>query len=113
MFPGGGFGIGVTVTQLEPFTPTAHLPAGVVERPMRLDELLPSARLTDAELAREIQRATAAEAVIAAYRAERIVELAARRPARPAGPVDGEPPADAVDEFFVDELAVVLNCSRT
>lgn len=78
MFPGSAFGVDVTVAQLCPVVPGPPPAAG--ERPMRLDEMLPAESMTDAELAREIQRATQAEAVIAAYKAERVLQLAARRP---------------------------------
>lgn len=118
MFPGSAFGVDVTVAELCPAVPG---PARPGERPMRLDEMLPAESMTDAELAREIQRATEAEAVIAAYKTERIVQLAARRPSS----LDrrrGEPGAAAephalieagVSEFFPDELAQIMNSSRT
>jgi hypothetical protein len=92
-----------------------------VGRAPRLDELLPSEFLTDEELAREIQRAEQVEAMVAAYKAERIAELAARYPAS-ADRRAGTPGAAAVrderlpagiSEFFPDELAMILNCSRT
>ena len=81
MFPGFGFGVGVTVAELYPLVPSAGLPAGVVERRARLHELLPAEGCTDAELAREIQRADQVESMVAAYKAERIAQLAARRSA--------------------------------
>ena len=121
MFSGFGFGVGVTLTELHPPMPSTTLPPGVVERPGRLHELLPSDALTDAELAREIERAGRVESMVAAYKAERIVALAARRPAA-ADPGPETPGATAernerldpgIAEFFSDELAVILNCSRT
>jgi hypothetical protein len=111
----------VTLTQVHPPLPAGVLPAGVVARPGRLHELLPCELLSDEELAHEIQRADRVEAMVAAYKAERIVALAARRPTS-ADPGPDEPGAAAgrderlgaeVSEFFPDELAVILNCSRT
>ena len=58
----------------------------MVERGARLHELLPAEGFTDAELAREIQRADQVEGMVAAYKAERIAELAARRPRGPTSP---------------------------
>ena len=121
MFPGFGFGVGVTVAELYPLVPSAGLPTEVVERGARLHELLPAEGFTDAELAREIQRADQVEGMVAAYKAERIAELAARRPSSTDLPAeasgataerDQRLPA-GVSEFFPDELAVILNCSRT
>jgi hypothetical protein len=121
MFPGAAFGVDVTVAELHPVVPDGPLPPGVVARPMRLDEMLPAESMTDAELAREIQRATQVESAIAAYKAERIVQLAARRPSsmdrsRNEPGAAAEPDALValgVSEFFPDELAVILNSSRT
>jgi hypothetical protein len=81
MFPGFGFGVDVTVAELYPCVPSAVLPVGVVERRPRLHELLPAEGFSDAELAREIQRAGQVEGIAAAYKAERIAQLAARRSA--------------------------------
>jgi hypothetical protein len=120
MFPGESYGVAVSVTVLHPEPPDA-LPAETTSRPMRLDEMLPAEFLTDEELAREIERRGQAESIIAAYKAERIAQLAARRPAS-ADPRPGRPGAtaerderlpDCVSEFFPDELAMILNCSRT
>jgi len=120
MFPGESFGVAVSVAQLHPQVPE-YLPEHMDERPMRLDEMLPSGRLTEDELAREILRSEQVEAMVAAYKAERVAELAARRSAS-ADPRPGEPGAAAerderlprgVSEFFPDELAMILNCSRT
>ncbi|MGY1916427.1 DUF222 domain-containing protein [Blastococcus sp. SYSU DS0973] len=78
-----------------------------------------------AEIALELQRIQQAESALAAYRAELICELAARRPdttdrqlGKPGAaspdwlPGPGNPPSAGVSEFFADELAMVLNCSR-
>jgi hypothetical protein len=120
MFPGESYGVAVSVAPLHPCEPEL-LPPDPDRRPMRLDEMLPAERLTDDELAREIQRCEQVEAVVAAYKAERIIELAARRSAS-ADPHPGAAGAAAerderlpegVSEFFPDELAMILNCSRT
>jgi hypothetical protein len=126
VFEGGGFGVGVTVTPLDVEPWPIEPPPGVTARPTRLGEMMPVAARTDAEIARELQRIQQMEARLAAYSMELIAELAARRPdtmdreigtpggASPdwvAGP--GREPADAVSEFFSDELAMVLNCSRS
>ena len=127
MFEGGAYGVGVTVASLEPSPwPAAALPAGVVERPTRLGEMMPVAARTDAELAHELQRIDQVEGRLAAYRAELLTELAGRRPdttdrqiGEPGAsspdwaPGPGREPAPGVSEFFADELAVILNCSRT
>jgi hypothetical protein len=127
VFEGGGFGVGVTVTSLdvEPW-PGEHLPPGVTARPTRLGEMMPVGARTDAEIAVELQRVDQMEGRLAAYRAELIMELAARRPDTfdlPAGtpgaaapgwvPAPGRVAAAGVSEFFADELALILNCSRT
>jgi hypothetical protein len=120
MFPGQSYGVAVSVAELHPELPE-FLPAEAIGRPMRLDEMLPAEFLTDEELAREIDRCVQAEAMIAAYKAERIAQLAARRPAS-FDPHPGEAGAAAerderlpegVSEFFPDELAMIINCSRT
>jgi hypothetical protein len=120
MFPGQRYGVAVSVAELHPEAPD-FLPAETVGRPMRLDEMLPAECLTDDEPAREIDRCTQAEAVVAAHKAERIAHLAARRPAS-ADRRPGEPGAAAerderlpagVSEFFPDKLAMILNCSRS
>jgi hypothetical protein len=120
MFPGSAFGVDVTVAELCPVVPGPPRPVAG-ERPMRLDEMLPAESMTDAELAREIQRATQVEAVIAAYKTERIVQLAARRTSaldrRRGDPGAAAEPHALIDagisEFFPDELAQIMNCSRT
>lgn len=119
MFPGESYGVAVSLARLHP--QTEFLPADPHGRSPRLDELLPSEFLSDEELAREIQRAEQAESMVAAYKAERIAALAARRSAagdrRPGTPgaaaVRDEGLPDGVSEFFPDELAMILNCSRT
>ncbi|HET6392106.1 MAG TPA: hypothetical protein VFG13_04735, partial [Blastococcus sp.] len=127
MFEGGAYGVGVTVASLEPSPgPATVLPAGVVERPTRLGEMMPVAARTDTELAVELQRVDRVRGRLAAYEAELVAELAARRPdstdrqiGEPGAaspdwvPAPGREPAPGVSEFFADELALILNCSRT
>src|SRR5690242_12857509 len=127
---GGGFRVGVAVTRAEPAflpgaSPVGPAPPGAVavaERPSRLGEVLPVARRDDAEIAADLARITEIEAALAAYRVELVGELAARRPAAPdtaAHGRSGAPPADrerdpgGPEEFFCDELALLLHCSRT
>ncbi|SDF42507.1 hypothetical protein SAMN05660485_03317, partial [Blastococcus fimeti] len=124
---GGGYGVAVSVAPLElPSWPEQPLPAGVTARPSRLGDLLPVGRRSAAEIAAELQRVQRAKSGLAAYEAELVVGLAARRPdsadreiGEPgsagegwvSGP--GREPVAGVSEFFADELALVLNCSRT
>ncbi|WP_164704718.1 HNH endonuclease signature motif containing protein [Blastococcus litoris] len=123
MFPPHVFGVGVTVAELRPAPIDGEvLPPGVVARPSRLGELLQVDLMTPAQKAEQLQRVEQAEAVLAAYRAELVVGLAADRPARDdrrcgqGGAASGEWTAQLMDEgvseFFPDELALVLNCSR-
>jgi Domain of unknown function (DUF222) len=71
-------------------------------------------------LADELQSVVEAEARLAAYKLRRVVELAAHRPDCLDVPA-GQPGARTCDhddlvpgssEFFADELAAILNCSR-
>ena len=124
MFPPEAFGVGVTVAELHP--PVAGgelLPAGVTARPSRLGEMLPVAAMTTAQKAANLQRVEQAESALAAFKAELVVGLADDRPAGldrrrsqvgaaskawSAGQLDED-----TSEFFADELALTLNCSRT
>jgi hypothetical protein len=122
MFPPGAFGVGVTVASLTPAVWDDVLPAGVMARPSRLGELLPVGLMTPEQKATHLQRVEEAEAVLAAYKAELVVGLAADRPASDdrqrgqVGAASGEWAAQLLDEdvseFFPDELALILNCSR-
>jgi hypothetical protein len=127
VFEGGGFGVAVTVAPREvaPY-PVEFLPPGVSVRPTRLGELMPVAARTDAELALELRRVQQMEARLAAYTAELVSELAARRPdtldrqigqpgaaAPDWAPGPGREAPAGVSEFFADELAMILHCSRT
>ena len=124
MFPPEVFGVGVTVAELSPAPwDDVPLPAGVVSRPSRLGDLLPVDMMTPEQKAAQLQRVEQAEAVLAAFKAELVVGLAADRPASgdrqrgQTGAASGEWAAQLLDadvsEFFPDELALVLNCSRT
>jgi hypothetical protein len=123
MFPPGAFGVGLTVAELSPALPDdVVLPAGVVARPSRLGELLPVHLMTPEQKATHLQRVEEAEAVLASFKAELVVGLATDRPASndrergQVGAASGEWAAQLLDEgvseFFPDELALVLNCSR-
>jgi Domain of unknown function (DUF222) len=122
MFPAGAFGVGVTIAALHPDVPEAPLPAGVVDRPSRLGELLPVDQMTPEQKAANLQLVTEAEGQLAAFKAELVVGLAADRPATDdrrtgqPGAASGEWAAqqmdESVSEFFPDELALILNCSR-
>ncbi|WP_164704563.1 DUF222 domain-containing protein, partial [Blastococcus litoris] len=117
----------MTVTSVDVGPPEPEfLPAGVTARDTRLGELLPVSSRTDAELAVELQRIEQVEGQLAAYKLEVVAELADRRPdthdrqlGEPGAaspdwlPGPGREPAAGVSEFFADELAMVLGCSRT
>jgi hypothetical protein len=87
--------------------------------------VLPMARRTPEEKARELRRIDSAQNMLAAYRVEIVVGLARDRSAAddpPPGSVgaaspdwahdQGEDRLPGVSEFFPDELALILNCSR-
>src|SRR5215213_8665526 len=124
MFPPEVFGVGVTVAELRPALPAGvALPGGVVSRPSRLGDLLPVALMTPGQKAANLQRVERAESALAAFKAELVVGLATDRPARldrrrgQVGAASKEWAAGQLDEdtseFFADELALTLNCSRT
>jgi hypothetical protein len=115
-----GFGVGLTVAPVDPPWPAeAAPPEGLSHAPARLGDLLPVAGRSDAEKAVELQRVVQLEAMLAAYKAELVVGLAADRPEeldRAPGEAgergSAESPVPGASEFFTEELAVVLNCSR-
>ena len=124
MFPPDDFGVGVTVSSLAPDPwEEVPLPAGVASsRPSRIGDLLPVAWMTAEQKATQLQRVQQAKSVLAAYEVELVVGLADDRPSRDdrrgqVGAASGEWADDLLDEdvseFFADELALVLNCSRT
>ncbi|SDO71728.1 HNH endonuclease signature motif containing protein [Geodermatophilus sp. DSM 45219] len=122
MFFGGGFGVGLTVADLAP----AAVGPPVVGSPV-LAEVLPVYARTAAEKAAELERVQRVKAELAAYEVELVAAFAADRPdtldrqpgqrGAAAGAGDGSVPGPGapagVSEFFADELALVLNCSRT
>jgi hypothetical protein len=123
MFPPEAFGVGVTVAELRPaLWDGGSLPAGAVSRPSRLGDLLPVHLMTPQQKAMHLQRVEQAEAALAAFKAELVVGLATDRPASSdrqrgqTGAASGEWAAQLLDadvsEFFPDELALILNCSR-
>ena len=124
MFPPGSFAVGLTVDRLEPPPGPDVLPEGVVSsRPSRLGDLLTVALMTPEQKAFQLQRVQQAEAMLAGYKAELVVGLSLDRPASvdrrrgQVGAASGEWADDVLDEdvseFYADELALVLNCSRT
>lgn len=125
VFDGGAYGVGVTVNPLGPM-PWDDVPpsAGVEVHPTRLGELMPVAARTQAERAAELERVCLVEGQLAAYKAEIIAAMARDGSARddrssgaPAPASDGarRPDDDVlpdVCEFFPDELALIMRCSR-
>jgi hypothetical protein len=78
VFEGGAYGVGVTLTSLEPVPwPEVPLPAGVEVHPARLGEMMPVAARTHHEQAAELERVNRVEAQLAAYKTELIAGLAA------------------------------------
>nr|CAA9317192.1 MAG: hypothetical protein AVDCRST_MAG46-589 [uncultured Nocardioidaceae bacterium] len=116
MSVGGGFAVGVTVV------PVDAVPSRWEQRDpepppvQRLGAWLPRRR-SSSESAALMQQVTAAEAKLAALKLELALDVAADRPA-PVDPRPGEAGAadvgpDGVSEFVLDELALILNTSRT
>ena len=95
----------------------------MVARPSRLGDLLPVALMTAEQKATHLQRIEQAESALAAFKAELVVGLAEDRPASldrrrgQVGAASREWSVGQLDEdtseFFADELALTLNCSRT
>ncbi|MET0765528.1 MAG: DUF222 domain-containing protein [Blastococcus sp.] len=126
MFEGDGFGVGLTINQLHaPPCPGAELvPADVDRHPARLGELMPVAARDDVGLGEEMRRANIADSRLWAYRLELAAQLAARRrddrdraPGQPGAAAPGWTTAswvlDGYSEFLPDEVALIMNCSRT
>jgi hypothetical protein len=92
--------------------------------PTRLGELMPVGARTQAERAAELERVGFVEGQIAAYKAEIVAAMARDSSARddrtsgaPSRAAGGAPGFDDdhlpdVSEFFPDELALIMNCSR-
>jgi hypothetical protein len=109
-----GIGVGLTVRQLG----AAARSSAPGFRRARLSEVLPVAAWSDAEKALELGRIQQARAMLDAYEAAVVVEFAADRPesldlpdGAPGAGVNARSPIPGTSEFFVDELAVVTNCS--
>ncbi|MGY2002910.1 DUF222 domain-containing protein [Blastococcus sp. SYSU DS1024] len=112
-----GFAVGVTVAPVS----DAPSPWELEDPdPQRWDEPLSAwlpARRSAAEAAELLGQIVAAEARLAALRAELVMDLAATRPAPadllPGGERAGQVGPPGASEFVPDELAAVQNCSRT
>ncbi|TFV52193.1 HNH endonuclease signature motif containing protein [Blastococcus sp. TF02A_35] len=117
-----GWGVGLAVAELRPAAPV-----DAPGRPARLSDVLPVAVRSPEGKVHELGRVQQLKSAIAAYEADLIAGLAADRPATADLPA-GAPGAAAerwcapdaaelarlggVSEFFPDELAQVLRCSR-
>ncbi|MCA0143596.1 HNH endonuclease signature motif containing protein [Blastococcus sp. LR1] len=116
-----GWGVGLAVAEMLPAHP------GSSGRPTRLSEALPVRGRSPEGKAYELRRVQQLKSAIAAYEADLIAGLAADRPATadlrsgtPGAAAEGWCTPDAADlarlggvsEFFPDELAQVLHCSR-
>jgi hypothetical protein len=115
VFIGGGYGVGLTVTDVE--LPLVPPPGTSVPS---LGELLPVYARSPEEKALELQRVQRLKAALAAYELELVAAFAADRPAsadrqpgEPGAATSGDEAApEGVSEFFPDELALTLNCAR-
>ena len=112
---GSGFGVGLTVADLAP--PVFGPPPGMWAP--SLGELLPVAARSAVEKATELQRVQRLKAELAAYEVELVAGFAADRPAsldrqpdQPGAAAGAHAAPVGVSEFFPDELALALNCSR-
>jgi hypothetical protein len=127
VFEGDGFGVGLTVQQLDvPGLPGpgGWVPPGVRDgHPTRLSELMPAATRSEAGLALEIRRSNVLDARLWAHRVELATQLAVHRRAdrdRPAGEPGASVPGwaqtswvlEGYSEFLVEEIAAVTNVSR-
>jgi hypothetical protein len=128
VFEAAGFGVAVTVVPVaalpgEPVPGELESPpVGVVRRRSRLTDLLEPRGFDDAGVAAELARVADAKSQLAAYEVALVIRLAELRsdhldlrPGRRGAAADGWVSGRAfpgVSEFFVEELAVVLNSSR-
>ena len=117
MAVGGGFAVGVTVVPVDA-APSPWEPADP-EPPLQdagLGAWLPRRR-SSAESAALMQQTTAAEAKLMALKLQLALDIAADRPApvdpRPGGAGAAALGPEGVSEFVLDELALILNTSRT
>jgi hypothetical protein len=120
VFEGGGFGVGLTVTEVAggwsvEAAPPAGVPDCAVVRPSRLTEVLSVERWAAADVAAELERVQALKAQLAAYESGLVMALAGHRcedlDGGPGRGVNACSPVPGTSEFFVDELAVVTNTS--
>ena len=122
-----GVGVAVTVA-LDDLNRSIALEHGdsFTFRPVRLTDVVDVDGMTHTQKTQELQRVLRAESELAAFKAQLVVALAADRPEsgdrRPGSPGaaapewardDVEEQLPGVSEFFPDELALVLNCTRT
>jgi hypothetical protein len=114
VFEGGSYGVAVTAAPVElPPCPVHMPPVGLDGTPLRLSELMPVHTRTPREKALELQRIARAESQLAAYKVEVVASFARDRTESSewAGGQDDDA-LPGVREFFPDELALVLDCSR-
>src|SRR5689334_11575153 len=107
-------GLGFAV-QLRAASEPAFDPA---ELGRRIGDYLPVRGKSDVELCDELRLVQALESKLAGYKAELVIALAGHRPPDPGSPLGstwgpGEVQLPETSEFFPDELAHVLRCSRT
>src|SRR3954471_19804390 len=107
-------GLGFAV-QLRAASEPAYDPADLGRR---IGEYLPVRGKSDVELCDELRLVQAFESMLAGYKTELVLALAARRPPQPGEATGGRWGAGEMclpetSEFFPDELAQVLRCSRT
>jgi hypothetical protein len=126
VFEGGGYGVAVTALPVVALPlPVEVPPLGVDGSPLRLGELMPVTKRTPEEKALELERIARIEGQLTAYKVEVVAALARDRTDssdRPGGtpgaaapewaPDQDENRLPGVSEFFPDELALILNCSR-
>jgi hypothetical protein len=107
-------GLGFAV-QLRAASEPAYDPADLGRR---IGEYLPVRGKSDVELCDELRLVQAFESMLAGYKAELVLALAGQRPPQPGEAHggrwgSGEVCLPETSEFFPDELAQVLRCSRT
>src|SRR6476620_7191509 len=90
--------------------PDVPPPAGVEVHPARLGEMMPVAARSSEEKALELERIARVEGQLAAYKVEVAAAFARDRADHRTPDADDRLPD--VCEFFPDELALILSCSR-
>ncbi len=119
----GEWGLALSLEPRVPEPPEPPPPAGVSRRRTRLTEILRPGGFDDARCATELVALADLRAQLDAYQLAVVKRLAELRPDLwdltpddPGGRVEGWVPARTfagVTEFFADELALILNCTRT